>query len=61
MSLSDKIKEEFMGTCVSYIRASDVKDFIKLAREMLDDCMSGGCDRELVLSDFDKLAGDDLK
>lgn len=42
------------------IQRTDVKEFVKLVRQLLDDTMSGGCDREYVLGKFDKLAGDRL-
>lgn len=38
----------------------DVKNFTKEVRQLLDDTMSGGCDREFVLKQFDTLAGDAL-
>ena len=40
--------------------ADDIKEFIKRAREILSNCISGGCDEELILSNFDKLAGKKL-
>ncbi|GAH97112.1 unnamed protein product, partial [marine sediment metagenome] len=36
------------------------KEFIKKARKILENCISGGCDEKLILSNFDKLAGDKL-
>ena len=42
------------------IREEDVKQFIKEARELLEGCISGGCDSEHILETFDKLAGEGL-
>lgn len=61
MTLSEKVVEvdEGFGD-ISVVEVKDVKEFIKKARELLDESMSGGCDRDYVLGIFDKLAGDKL-
>lgn len=66
-SLSDKIIFVGLDSEIScfdddnaVIQMRDVKEFIKLVRQLLDDTMSGGCDRGYVLGKFDKLAGDRL-
>ena len=43
-----------------WIKVENVKQFIKEIRELLENCISGGCDSELIMNTFDKLAGDKL-
>ena len=49
-----------MHECVRIIKTlkqcqTIAEENIKKAKELLDDCMSGGCDREMVLKQFDDI------
>jgi len=43
-----------------FISVKNVKEFIRLLKEITISCMSGGCNEESVLKRIDKLAGSEL-
>lgn len=62
-NLSEKIdiqKDKFDDGFREMILADDVKKFIRLAREILRNCIDSGLDDKLILDSFDKIAGDKL-
>jgi len=61
-NLSEKIFDSpELHRCYNHITVEDVKEFIRLAREILENCIDSGLDNEMILSNFDKLAGEKLK
>ena len=50
------------GVCnaLEIVKEQD-KEFIRLLKEITKDCMSGGCDEEVVMGRINKIAGEKLK
>jgi hypothetical protein len=47
---------ELKGRIEAYKQCQTIAEGnIKTAKDLLDDCMSGGCDREMVLKQFDDI------
>jgi hypothetical protein len=55
---ASKLERKELSALKQYQTIAD--ENIKKAKELLDDCMSGGCDREMVLKQFDEIFKEQL-